>query len=99
MLAPEGTLVIAGGETDGKWLGGSDRQVRALLLSRFINQTLTTFVASENHEDLIVLKDLVEAGKMTPVIDRTYPLADAPQAIQYLKQGHARGKVAIIATN
>ena len=72
-LAPKGTLVIAGGETDGRWLGGSDRQLRALVLSRFIDQKLTTFVSSENHEDLIVLKELIDAGKVTPVIDRTLP--------------------------
>ena len=94
-LAPNGTLVIAGGETDGRWLGGSDRQVRALLLSRFINQKLTTFVSSENHKDLIVLKELIDARKVTPVIDRTYPLAEAPQAIRHLEQGRARGKLVI----
>ena len=94
-LAPQGTLVIAGGETSGRWLGGSDRQVRALVLSRFIGQTLKTFVAKENHEDLLVLKELIEAGKVTPAIDRAYPLAEAPEAISYLVQGHARGKVVI----
>ena len=94
-LAPQGTLVIAGGETDGRWLGGSDRQVRALVLSRFIGQTLKTFVAKENHEDLLVLKELIEAGKVTPAIDRAYPLAEAPDAISYMVQGHARGKVVI----
>jgi NADPH:quinone reductase-like Zn-dependent oxidoreductase len=94
-LAPEGTLVIVGGETGGRWLGGSDRQVRALLLSRFVGQKLTTFISSENHEDLLVLKELIESGKITPVIDRTYPLTEAPQAIRYLELGHARGKVVI----
>jgi NADPH:quinone reductase-like Zn-dependent oxidoreductase len=94
-LAPKGTLVIAGGETGGRWLGGSDRQVRAILLSRFVSQKLTTFTASENHEDLIVLAELIESGKVTPVIDRTYPLAEAPQAIRYVEQGQARGKVVI----
>jgi NADPH:quinone reductase-like Zn-dependent oxidoreductase len=94
-LAPKGTLVIAGGETDGRLLGGSDRQLRALVLSRFIAQRLTTFVSSENREDLIVLKELIESGKVMPVLDRTYPLAEAPEAIRYLQQGHARGKVAI----
>jgi NADPH:quinone reductase-like Zn-dependent oxidoreductase len=94
-LTPKGTLVIAGGETDGRWLGGNDRQLRALLLSRFVGQKLTTFVSSENHEDMIVLKELIEAGKVTPVIDRTYPLSEAPEAIRYLEQGHARGKVVI----
>jgi NADPH:quinone reductase-like Zn-dependent oxidoreductase len=94
-LAPKGTLVIAGGETGGRWLGGSDRQVRALLLSRFVDQKLTTFISRENHEDLIVLKELIESGEITPVIDRTYRLTEAPQAIRYLEQGHARGKVVI----
>ena len=94
-LTQKGTLVIAGGETGGRWLGGSDRLLRALVLSRFIDQKLTTFIASENHEDLIVLKELIEAGKVTPVIDRTYPLGAAAEAIRYLQQGNAKGKVAI----
>ena len=94
-LAPKGTLVIAGGETDGRWLGGSDRQLRALVLSRFVGQTLTTFVNSENHEDLTVLKEHIEAGRITPAIDRAFPLAEAPEAIRYLEQGRARGKVVV----
>jgi NADPH:quinone reductase-like Zn-dependent oxidoreductase len=94
-LTPKGTLVIAGGEAGGRWLGGTDRQLRALLLSRFVAQKLGTFISRENHEDMIVLKELIEAGKVTPVIDRTYPLREVPQAIRYLEQGHARGKVAI----
>ena len=94
-LSPTGTLVIAGGETEGRWLGGSDRQVRALLLSPFVGQKLGTFVSRENHEDMIVLKELIEAGKVTPVIDRTYPLSDVPEAIRYLREGQARGKVVI----
>jgi NADPH:quinone reductase-like Zn-dependent oxidoreductase len=94
-LTPKGTLVIAGGETDGRWLGGSDRQIRALLLSRFVGQKLGTFISRENHEDMIVLKELIEAGKVTPVIDRTYELSEVPEAIRYLEQGHARGKLVI----
>jgi len=94
-LAPKGTLVIAGGETPGRWLGGTDRQLRALLLSRFVDQKLTTFICRENHEDLLALKELIEAGKVTPVIDRSYPLSEAAKAIRYLEQGHARGKVVI----
>ncbi|HEV8651826.1 MAG TPA: NAD(P)-dependent alcohol dehydrogenase, partial [Actinomycetes bacterium] len=94
-LAPKGTLVIVGGETDGRWLGGTDRQIRALMLSPFLGQKLGTFISKENHEDMLVLKELIEAGKITPVIDRTYPLSEAPQAIRYLEQGHARGKVVI----
>jgi NADPH:quinone reductase-like Zn-dependent oxidoreductase len=94
-LAPKGTLVIAGGETDGRWLGGTDRQLRALALSRFVAQKLGTFVSKENHEDMIVLKELIEAGKVTPVIDRTYPLNEVPEAIRYMREGRARGKVVI----
>jgi NADPH:quinone reductase-like Zn-dependent oxidoreductase len=94
-LAPKGTLVIAGGETGGRWLGGSDRQLRALLLSRFVGQTLGTFISKANHEDLIVLKELVEAGKVTLVIDRSYPLSEVPNAIRYVEEGRARGKVVI----
>jgi len=95
VLAPAGTLVIAGGESDGRWLGGSDRQIRALVLSLFVSQKLATYVCRENHEDLIVLKELIESGKVTPAIDRTYPLSEAAKAVEYLKAGHARGKVVI----
>jgi NADPH:quinone reductase-like Zn-dependent oxidoreductase len=94
-LAPRGTLVIVGAETDGRWFGGFDRSIRAMVLSRFVSQQLVAFVNSENHEDMIVLKDLIDAGKATPAIDRTYPLSEAPKAIHYLEEGHARGKVAI----
>ncbi len=94
-LTPHGTLVRTGGETDGRWLGGSDRQIRALLLSPFVGQKLGTFVNSENHEDMLILKELIEAGKVTPAIDRTFPLSEAPKAIKYVEEGHARGKVVI----
>jgi NADPH:quinone reductase-like Zn-dependent oxidoreductase len=94
-LAPRGTLVIAGGEGGGRWLGGTDRQVRAMLLSPFVGQKLGTFVASENHVDLLVLKELIESGKIRPLIDKTYPMSEVPEAIRYLQEGHARGKVVI----
>jgi NADPH:quinone reductase-like Zn-dependent oxidoreductase len=94
-LTPEGTLVIVGGEGGGRWLGGTDRQIRALVLSPFVSQKLGTFVNRENHEDLLVLKELIESGKVTPVIDRRYLLSDVPEAIRYLEEGHARGKVVI----
>jgi NADPH:quinone reductase-like Zn-dependent oxidoreductase len=94
-LTPRGTLVIVGGEGGGRWLGGTDRQIRALVLSRFVGQKLGTFISKENHEDMLVLKELIEAGKVTPVIDRTYPLSEVPQAIRYVEQGQARGKVVI----
>jgi hypothetical protein len=64
-------------------------------LSPFVSQKLATFISSQNHEDLVVLKELIEAGKVTPAIDRTYPLREVPSAIGYVKDGHARGKVVI----
>jgi NADPH:quinone reductase-like Zn-dependent oxidoreductase len=94
-LTPKGTLVIVGGETGGRFLGGFDRQIRAMLLSPFVGQRLGTFVSSESAENLVALKELIEAGKVIPVIDRTFPLAEAPDAIRYVEQGRARGKVAI----
>jgi len=94
-LTPAGRLVIVGGETDGRWLGGSDRQVRAILLSTLVRQKLGTFVASENAEDLAALRELIEAGQVTPAIDRTYPLSETASAIRYVQDGQARGKVVI----
>jgi NADPH:quinone reductase-like Zn-dependent oxidoreductase len=94
-LTPKGTLVIVGGETGGRWLGGYDRLLRAPLLSLFVSQQLGTLVNRENHEDMLVLTELIEAGKVTPAIDRTYPLTEAAKAIRYLEQGHVRGKVVI----
>lgn len=94
-LTPRGRLVIMGGETGGRWLGGSDRQLRAMTLSPFIGQHLGTFVSSQQAADLVVLAELVERGKVAPVVDRTYPLGEAPTAIRYLQDGHARGKVVI----
>jgi NADPH:quinone reductase-like Zn-dependent oxidoreductase len=94
-LTPIGTLVIVGGEGGGLWLGGIDRQLRATMLSRSAGQKLKTFVSTQNHADLIVLEELIESGKLIPVIDRTYPLSEVPEAIRYLEGGHARGKVVI----
>lgn len=94
-LTHKGRLVIVGGETDGRWLGGFDRSLRAPLLSLFVNQKLTMLASSEKSEDLVVLRELIEAGKVTPAIDRAFPLREAPAAIQYLHEGHARGKVVI----
>jgi NADPH:quinone reductase-like Zn-dependent oxidoreductase len=94
-LTPKGRLVIVGGETDGRWLGGTDRQLRAQLLSLFVSQKLGTFISSENAADLIALRDLIEAGKLMPAIDRTYPRSDVATAIRGLIDGHARGKIVI----
>jgi NADPH:quinone reductase-like Zn-dependent oxidoreductase len=94
-LTPDGTLVIVGGETGGRWLGGLQRQLRALVTSPFVRQRLRVFVAREHYEDLDALTDLIEAGKVMPSVDRTFPLSEAPDAIRYLARGQARGKVVI----
>ena len=87
--------MIVGGEGGGRWFGGIDRQLRAHMLSPFVSQKLGTFVSNPKGEDLIVLKELIEAGKVTPVIGQTYPLAEVPEAFRQLEKGHARGKVVI----
>jgi NADPH:quinone reductase-like Zn-dependent oxidoreductase len=94
-LAPEGTLVIVGGEGGGRWLGGTDRQLRAQLLSPFVRQKLGTWISTERAEDLETLRELLEAGKVTPIVDRTFPLSEVPEAIRYLREGRAAGKVVI----
>jgi hypothetical protein len=88
-------LVIVGGETDGRWLGGFDRQIRAHLLSLMVSQKLGTLTSSENSADLVELRELIESGKVIPVIDKTYPISEVPAAIRYVNHGHARGKVVI----
>ncbi len=94
-LTHKGRLVIVGGETDGRWLGGADRQVRAQVLSRFVGHKLGTFITSENAEDLVALRHLVDSGDVKPVLDRTYPLSDTASAIRHLLEGKARGKLVI----
>ena len=93
-LTPKGTLILAGGK-GGRLLGPLALLLRARLLSRFVAQRLLSFIAKLRKDDLVVLNELIEAGKVTPVIDRTYPLSEAPEAIRYLEAGHARGKVVI----
>jgi NADPH:quinone reductase-like Zn-dependent oxidoreductase len=94
LLTPTGTLVIVGGEDGGQWLG-LGRQLAAVLLSPWIKQNLRMFVASENAADLAVLTELIEAGQVAPVVDRTFPLADAAAAVAHMSAGRARGKVAV----
>ena len=95
-LTPRGTLVIVGGEAGGRWTGGFFRQIlRAPLLSLFTGQKLRPLVSKERREDLQHLVELLEAGTVTPVVGKTYPLAEAPDAIRYVEGGHARGKVVI----
>ena len=95
-LSPKGTLVIVGGDGGGPWTGGFFRQaLRAPVLSLFVDQRLRSFNAKVNQDRLRTLSDLIEAGTVTPVIDRTYPLAEASDAVRYLAEGHPRGKIVI----
>jgi len=95
-MTPHGTLVLVGGEHGrGRVLGGFDRQLRAPLVSLFVGQRLRGLIAKDRAEDLQALTRLIESGAVTPVIDRRYPLADTPDAIRYLAEGHAAGKVVI----
>ena len=94
-LTPRGRLVITGGETNGPWLGGADRQLRAQLLSPFTGQHLGTFIASEHADGLRALTDLIDAGTLRPVVDGVYPLAETAAAVRHLLSGHTTGKVAL----
>jgi NADPH:quinone reductase-like Zn-dependent oxidoreductase len=94
VLDSEGTLVLSGGE-GGPWLGPLGLMARAVVTNPFTGQRLGSFLASENREDLAALAELLEDGTITPVIDRTDTLAETAEAIRYLEEGHARGKVVI----
>lgn len=93
-LTPHGTLVIVGGEDGGRWIG-MDRQLRALALSPFVGQRLTTFGPKEHYSVLERLTELIEGGRLVPVIEKTYPLSDVPNAMRHLQAGRARGKLVI----
>jgi NADPH:quinone reductase-like Zn-dependent oxidoreductase len=95
-LTPKGTLVIVGGDGGGHWTGGFFRGVlRGPIVSMFVGQRLRGLTTKIEQDDLVTLAELVEAGTVAPVIDRTYPLIEAPDAIRYLAEGHAAGKIVI----
>jgi NADPH:quinone reductase-like Zn-dependent oxidoreductase len=94
-LTPTGTLLLSSGESSGRWVGPIGRIVKAVLLSPFVRQRLVPFEAKRSVEDLRLMKELIEAGTVTPVIDRTFSLSDVPAAMRYLEAGHARGKIVI----
>jgi NADPH:quinone reductase-like Zn-dependent oxidoreductase len=93
-LTPRGTLVIVGAEDAGNWLG-IRRQLRAAALSPFVRQKLGFFISKERSQDLEELRKLLEIGAIRPVVDRTFPLDEVPKAIDYLRDGRARGKIVI----
>ena len=92
-LRPAGTLVSVGSEQGNRWVGGRG-WIQAMLLSRFV-KSLRPLASEPNQADLVFLTRLIETDKVTPVIDKTYPLSQVPDAIGYLKAGHARGKIVI----
>ena len=94
-LTPKGTLVLSSGDAKGRLLGPLPRVLQAAALSPFVSQRLAQLDVKRSHEDLTHLTELIEAGTLTPVIDRTYPLREAAEAIRYLETGRARGKVVI----
>ena len=94
-LTQAGTLVPNGGRFDKRWLASGGRLIRGMVMFRFVSQTLLTFISTTKSEDLLALKELIEAGKVRPVIDRTYPLSETAQAIDHVGEGHARGKTVI----
>jgi NADPH:quinone reductase-like Zn-dependent oxidoreductase len=96
VLSPSGTLVLIGGEGGNRVLGGTTKWIQALLLSPFVRQHLRPLSTTPNKKDLLLVKDLIEAGKITPVIDRTFALSEVPDAFRYLEKGHGLGKVVVI---
>jgi NADPH:quinone reductase-like Zn-dependent oxidoreductase len=96
VLTPEGTLVGSSGESEGHWIGPLGRMFKAAALSRLVSQRLVNFTMKPDGDDLRFLKERLEAGDVKPVIDRTYEsLAQVPEAIRYLEEGHARGKIVV----
>jgi NADPH:quinone reductase-like Zn-dependent oxidoreductase len=95
VLVPKGVLVVVGGPDKGRWIGPFGRTLTMALQSPAVSQRMVSFLAHQNRDDLAVLRDLLDAGKVTPVIDRTYRLNEVAEAVRYLETGHARGKVVI----
>ena len=95
VLTPKGRLVLSSGDSPGRFIGPVGRVIKAVVLSKFVGQTLRPLQMTRSIEDLKLLRELIEAGSVTPVIDRTYPLSESADAIRYLETGRARGKVVI----
>ncbi|MGA8665254.1 MAG: zinc-binding dehydrogenase [Candidatus Dormiibacterota bacterium] len=88
--------MLSSGDSPGRIIGPVGRIIKALMLAPFVSQTMPAFVAKASSTDLQILKELIEAGSVTPVVDRTYSLSDTAEAIRYVESGHARGKVVIV---
>ena len=88
-------MIGGGGANEQGFLGGLGKMLNAAVYSRFVKQKMGMMMADSNNKDLTVLADMMQSGKLKPVIDRTYKLEQVPDAIRYLEEGHARGKVVI----
>jgi NADPH:quinone reductase-like Zn-dependent oxidoreductase len=97
VLNPKGKYIMigGGGANEQGWIGVMGRPLQAMVLSKFVSQEMGMMLAELNKKDLTILGDLIQSGKVTPVIDRRYKLNELPEAIRYLEEGHARGKVII----
>src|SRR2546423_5087777 len=97
VLTPEGKYVMigGGGPNDNRWIGPFGRVIQTLVMSPFVSQKMGMMMAQLTKSDLNILGDMMQSGKVKPVIDRTYKLSELPEAIRYLEEGHARGKVVI----
>jgi len=95
VLRPRGTLVAVGGPNKGNWVGPLSRSLKMAMVAPAVSQRMMFFLAHQTKADLAVLGELIEAGKLTTVVDRTYPLANAADAMRYLEKGHATGKVIV----
>ena len=97
VLTPKGKYVMigGGGPNDSRWVGPFGRVIATMMVSPFVSQEMGMMMADVSQKDLTILSDLMQAGKVTPVIDRRYKLSEVPEAIRYLEEGHARGKVVI----
>src|SRR5438105_14495984 len=98
ILTPNGKYVMigGGGPNDNRWVGPFGRVIKTMVMSPFINQKMGMMMADTNQNDLTILADMMQSGKMKAVIDRTYKLNELPEAIRYVEEGHARGKVVIV---
>jgi NADPH:quinone reductase-like Zn-dependent oxidoreductase len=95
VMNPDSLFVIVGGPSEGNWLGAMTVPLKAWVISPFVSQKYQFFLADLNKEDLTLIGELMQSGKVTPVIDRRYKLSQVPEAIAYLEEGHSRGKVII----
>ncbi|MFI6738005.1 zinc-binding dehydrogenase [Nonomuraea sp. NPDC050451] len=94
-LTPRGTVVIVGGERGGRWPAGTDRRLRTVLPDPFARRRLRVVFMAPREADLRAVAELVGSGRVTPVVDRTYPLSEVPEAVRGLERGEVRGKAVV----